>query len=49
MEEKEFAVNQVEFLNSIIADMQRKHEEQKAKIEILEAGYSPAAVAELQL
>ncbi|XP_076266229.1 cytoplasmic linker protein 190 isoform X7 [Rhynchophorus ferrugineus] len=48
LEEKIFAENQVEFLNSIIVDMQKKNEEQKARIEILEMGYSPAAADELK-
>ncbi|XP_060528080.1 restin homolog isoform X2 [Cylas formicarius] len=47
-EEKTFAESQVEFLNSIIVDLQKKTEEQKARIEILEMGYSPAAVNELR-
>ncbi|XP_057665093.1 restin homolog isoform X3 [Diorhabda carinulata] len=47
MEDKLFAENQVNFLNSIIADMQKKSEEQKARIEILEMGYSSSAVDEL--
>lgn len=49
LEEKTFAENQVQFLNSIIVDMQRKNEEQRAHIEILESGYSPAAAGELKL
>ncbi|XP_050305164.1 restin homolog isoform X3 [Anthonomus grandis grandis] len=48
LEEKIFAENQVAFLNSIIVDMQKKNEEQKARIEILEMGYSPAAAEELK-
>ncbi|XP_028143032.1 restin homolog isoform X3 [Diabrotica virgifera virgifera] len=47
LEEKLFAENQVNFLNSIIADMQKKSEEQKARIEILEMGYSSTAADEL--
>ncbi|CAH1285689.1 unnamed protein product [Diabrotica balteata] len=47
LEEKLFAENQVNFLNSIIADMQKKSEEQKARIEILEMGYSSSAADEL--
>lgn len=39
VEEKEFAIGQVQFLNSIIVDMQQKNEELKTKIEILENGY----------
>lgn len=35
------------FLNSIIADMQKKSEEQQARIEILEMGYNAAAADEL--
>lgn len=49
LEEKLFAENQVQFLNSIIADMKKKNDEQKARIEILESGYSPAAADELNL
>ncbi|XP_065171284.1 LOW QUALITY PROTEIN: CAP-Gly domain-containing linker protein 1-like [Atheta coriaria] len=49
LEEKLEAETQVEFLHSIIADMQKKNEEQKARIEILESGYSPAAADELKL
>ncbi|KAK9738416.1 CAP-Gly domain [Popillia japonica] len=49
MEEKLLAESQVAFLNSIIVDMQKKNEEQKARIEILESGYSPAAADELGL
>lgn len=49
LEEKEFAVSQVDFLNSIIADMHKKNEEQKIRIDILESGYSAAAADELQL
>lgn len=49
LQEKEFAESQVQFLNSIIVDMQRKNEEQQAHIEILESGFSPAAVGELKL
>ncbi|XP_045473186.1 restin homolog isoform X4 [Harmonia axyridis] len=49
LEDKLLAENQVKFLNSIIVDMQKKNEEQKAKIEILESGYSPAAADELNL
>uniref|UniRef100_A0AAR5PME6 CAP-Gly domain-containing protein n=1 Tax=Dendroctonus ponderosae TaxID=77166 RepID=A0AAR5PME6_DENPD len=48
LEEKMFAESQVAFLNSIIVDMQKKNEEQKARIEILEMGYSPAAAEELR-
>lgn len=39
LEEKEFAVGQVEFLNSIIVDMKQKNEELQSKIQILENGY----------
>lgn len=49
LQEKEFAESQVQFLNSIIVDMQKKNEEQRAHIEILESGFSPAAVGELKL
>ncbi|KAF2904339.1 hypothetical protein ILUMI_01836 [Ignelater luminosus] len=49
LEEKQLAEGQVQFLNSIIVDMQRKNEEQRARIEILESGYSPAAADELKL
>lgn len=38
IEEHSFAVGQVNFLNSIIADMHRKNEELQARIEILESG-----------
>ncbi|XP_066260860.1 CAP-Gly domain-containing linker protein 1 isoform X3 [Euwallacea similis] len=48
LEDKIFAQKQVDFLNSIIVDMQRKNDEQKARIEILEMGYSPAATEELR-
>ncbi|XP_031350862.1 uncharacterized protein LOC116176432 [Photinus pyralis] len=40
---------QIEFLNSIIVDMQRKNEEQRARIRLLESGFSPAAVNDLDL
>nr|CAI5846555.1 unnamed protein product [Callosobruchus analis] len=46
-EEKMFAESQVKFLNSIIVDMQEKNEKQKARIEILEQGYSSSAADEL--
>ncbi|VEN55978.1 unnamed protein product [Callosobruchus maculatus] len=46
-EEKIFAESQVKFLNSIIVDMQEKNEKQKARIEILEKGYSSSAADEL--
>ncbi|KAK4875245.1 hypothetical protein RN001_011667 [Aquatica leii] len=49
MEEKQFAEGQIQFLNSIIADMQRKSQEQQARIQLLESGYSPAATEELRL
>lgn len=49
LEEKKSFESQVEFLNSIIADMKRKNDEQQARIEILESGYSPAAADDLQL
>lgn len=49
LEEKLFAENQVHFLNSIIADMKKKNDEQKARIEILESGYSPAAADDLMM
>ncbi|KRT81332.1 hypothetical protein AMK59_4937, partial [Oryctes borbonicus] len=49
MEEKLLAESQVAFLNAIIVDMQKKNEEQKVRIEILESGYSPAAADELGL
>ncbi|XP_025828958.1 uncharacterized protein LOC108744493 isoform X5 [Agrilus planipennis] len=49
IEEKKLAESQIDFLNSIIVDMQKKNAEQKAKIEILETGYSPAAADELNL
>ncbi|GLV32318.1 Cytoplasmic linker protein 190 [Carabus blaptoides fortunei] len=39
VEEKEFAVGQVQFLNTIIVDMQHKNKQLKTKIEILENGY----------
>ncbi|KAJ8918792.1 hypothetical protein NQ315_011076 [Exocentrus adspersus] len=47
IEEKLFAESQVAFLNSIIVDMQKKNEEQKARIEILEMGYNSSAADEL--
>ncbi|XP_017773282.1 PREDICTED: CAP-Gly domain-containing linker protein 1 isoform X2 [Nicrophorus vespilloides] len=49
LQEKLFAESQVEFLNSIIVDMQKKNEEQKARLEILELGYSPADADELKI
>ncbi|XP_064210955.1 CAP-Gly domain-containing linker protein 1 isoform X11 [Tribolium castaneum] len=49
IQDKEMAENQIKFLNSIIVDMQKKTEEQRARIEILESGYSPAMADELKL
>ncbi|XP_044271290.1 uncharacterized protein LOC123015569 isoform X1 [Tribolium madens] len=49
IQDKELAENQIKFLNSIIVDMQKKTEEQRARIEILESGYSPAMADELKL
>ncbi|XP_063226060.1 CAP-Gly domain-containing linker protein 2 isoform X4 [Bacillus rossius redtenbacheri] len=37
-EEKDFAERQVNFLNSVIVDLQRKNEDLKARVEILEMG-----------
>lgn len=37
MQEHSLAIGQVDFLNSIIVDMQRKNQELHAKIEILES------------
>lgn len=48
-QEKETAESQINFLNSIIVDMQRKNQEQKARIEILESGYSGSMVDDLHL
>lgn len=47
LEEKEFAANKVDLLNSIIADMYKKNEEQKIKIDMLESGYNTAAADDL--
>ncbi|KAG5865985.1 hypothetical protein JTB14_034242 [Gonioctena quinquepunctata] len=47
LEEKLMIEGQVAFLNSIIVDMQKKNEEQKARIEILEMGYNSSAADEL--
>jgi hypothetical protein len=49
IKDRELAENQIKFLNSIIVDIQKKNEEQKARIEILESGYSPAMADELKL
>ncbi|KAF5279167.1 hypothetical protein FQR65_LT03413 [Abscondita terminalis] len=49
IEDKEMAEGQIQFLNSIIVDMQRKSQEQQARIELLESGYSPSAAEELKL
>ncbi|KAF5269688.1 hypothetical protein FQA39_LY08611 [Lamprigera yunnana] len=48
-EEQLLAEGQINFLNSIIIDMQRKNQEQKARIQLLESGFSPAAAEELKL
>jgi len=49
LEEKELAQVQIEFLNSVIVDLQRKNEDLKARVEILEIGISPADADELNL
>jgi CAP-Gly domain-containing linker protein 1 len=49
VEEKELAQGQIDFLNSVIVDLQRKNEDLKARIEILEIGISPADADELNL
>jgi len=49
LEEKELAQAQIEFLNSVIVDLQRKNEDLKARVEILEIGISPADADELNL
>lgn len=49
VEEREAAQGQINFLNSVIVDMQRKNEELKARVEILETGILPADADELQL
>jgi CAP-Gly domain-containing linker protein 1 len=49
VEEKEFAQSQIGFLNSVIVDLQRKNEDLKARVEILEIGISPADADELNL
>ncbi|KAK5644359.1 hypothetical protein RI129_005659 [Pyrocoelia pectoralis] len=49
IEDKELEDGQIKFLNSIIVDMQKKNEEQRARIQLLESGYSAAAVNDLGL
>jgi CAP-Gly domain-containing linker protein 1 len=49
VEEKELSQRQIDFLNSVIVDLQRKNEDLKARIEILEIGISPADADELNL
>jgi hypothetical protein len=49
VEEKEFAQSQIDFLNSVIVDLQRKNEALKARIEVLEIGITPADADELNL
>lgn len=49
VEERDSAQGQVDFLNSIIVDMQRKNDELKARVELLETGISSADVDELEL
>jgi CAP-Gly domain-containing linker protein 1 len=49
LEEKELAQAQMDFLNSVIVDLQRKNEDLKTRIEILEIGISPADADELNL
>ncbi|KAK6625059.1 hypothetical protein RUM43_005350 [Polyplax serrata] len=49
LEERDFEKGQVDFLNSVIVDMQKKNDALKARIEILEMGYSPEDVEEFNL
>ncbi|XP_046389989.1 CAP-Gly domain-containing linker protein 1 isoform X4 [Ischnura elegans] len=49
MAEKEMAQGQIDFLNSVIVDMQRKNDDLKARVEILEIGITPADADELNL
>ena len=49
VEEKELAQGQIDFLNSVIVDLQRKNDDLKARVEILETGISPADADELNL
>jgi hypothetical protein len=48
IEERETAQSQINFLNSVIVDLQTKNDKMKANIEFLEMGISPEDVAELQ-
>lgn len=48
-DENDFAKGQVDFLNSVIVDMQKKNDALKARIEILEMGFTPEDVDEFNL
>jgi len=48
IEERETAQSQINFLNSVIVDLQQKNDKMKANIEFLEMGINPEDVAELQ-
>ncbi|CAB3359847.1 Hypothetical predicted protein [Cloeon dipterum] len=48
IEEKESAQSQINFLNSVIVDLQQKNDKLKANVEFLEMGISPEDVADLQ-
>jgi hypothetical protein len=48
IQEREEAQSQINFLNSVIVDLQSKNDKMKANIEFLEMGISPEDVADLQ-